>query len=173
LCWLGAVAAGCACRSAELAPGPAAPAAPKLSAKDEALLDKVVAEEWLDADRRALMQAQPGSTENGYRHYVFELKAQPGMAPERHYDSIVVSFAPPGSFVEVAAREPKLSNTAGPNGSVLEAALRTSDGRFDVRVSEAALLPDTVELTAFDVAGAAQALSRSYERQVAQLSHQE
>lgn len=116
------------------------------------------------------MRSEPGSTEQGVRNYVFELKQQPGMEPPRHYDVIVVSFAPPGRFIEVAASEPKLSNTAGPNGSVIEAALRTSDGRFDVRVSEAALLPNTVELTTFDVAGAAQALARSYERQVAQLN---
>lgn len=114
-----------------------------------------------DPAQRALYEMQAPSTDNGRRSYTFELKAQPGMKANRHFHLITITWAPAGSFGGTKGA-PRIKSTFGPGGSIIDAAAQTADGRFDVQVSEAMLLPDTVPVPPFDLTVAAASLARGY-----------
>ena len=114
-----------------------------------------------DPAQRALYEMQAPSTDNGRRGYTFELKAQPGMKANRHFHLISITWAPAGSFVGTEGA-PRIKSTFGPGGSIIDAAAQTADRRFDVQVSEAMLLPESVQVPPFDPGTAATVLVRSY-----------
>lgn len=137
------------------------PAAP---ATDSALFGQLITKDAVlnDPVRRKLSRADPPSAYNGQLQYAFELEPQPGMLKLRHFDIITVTVAPAGTFVRVPLSKPSLGGLAGPNGSFVDATLQTSDRRYDLRISEAMLLPDSVELKPFDVSEAVTSLARRY-----------
>ena len=117
-----------------------------------------------DAAQRALYEMHVPTTENGRRSYTFELRKQPGMVVNRHFHLITITWAPGDTF---GARdgEPRIKSTFGPGGGLIDVVAQTADRRFDVQVSEAMLLPDSVQLAPFDSAGVAASLVRSYRQQ--------
>jgi hypothetical protein len=123
------------------------------------IFDDVVRPEILfpDPAERALYQALPVGDVHGIRAYGFQLKPQPGMDAKRHFHIISVAAAPTGTLPAAGG------SVAGPNGAFSERTLRTSDQRYDVRVSEGMLLPDDVKLRAFDLDRAARAITSRYD----------
>lgn len=114
-----------------------------------------------DPAQRALYGMQAPATDNGRRSYTFELKAQPGMNANRHFHLITITWAPAGSFVG-ADGAPQVKSTGGPGGSIIDAVAQTADRRFDIQVSEAMLLPESVQVPPFDPGVAASVLVRNY-----------
>ena len=114
-----------------------------------------------DLAQRALYKMQAPATDNDRRGYTFELKAQPGMKANRHFHLISITWAPAGSFVSTEGA-PRIKSTFGPGGSIIDAAAQTADRRFDVQVSEAMLLPESVQVPPFDPGLAASVLVRNY-----------
>jgi hypothetical protein len=137
----------------------AAPVAPVLSPLAQ-LFDTVVTVEALfpDPAQRALYRAVPPETREEQRVYSFELRPQPGMEPERHFHlvSVAIGAAAKGRL------DPSPASLEGPNGTFNELAVRTSDGRYDVSVSEGNLMPDSVALPVFDLTRAAKAIAARY-----------
>lgn len=117
-----------------------------------------------DAAQRALYEMRVPTTENGRRSYTFELRKQPGMVANRHFHLITITWAPGDTF---GARdgEPRIKSTFGPGGGFISVVAQTADRRFDVQVSEAMRLPDSVQLAPFDSAGLAASLVRGYRQQ--------
>ena len=137
--------------TATLATGPSKQPGPRTWSDSELRrLDALVTAEVVfpDPAQRKLFAVQPPGTEGDMRGYGFELLPQPGMVKERHFMLVSVTFAH-ASLGREASIEPTLSSTAGPNGSFLEALARTRDGAYDVRVSLAMLLPESVQVAAF------------------------
>lgn len=135
--------------------------------RDAPLFDRVVNPESVFADRaqRALYRMLPSVTEDGLRTYAFQLNPQPGMDPARHFNLVTVTWAPAGRFVRSAATSPGLSGSGGPQGGFVDGFAQTADGAYDVRVSTGMLLPDKVEVPAFDVEQAAVNMIRLYQAQ--------
>lgn len=114
-----------------------------------------------DPVQRALYEMQAPSIDNEKRSYTFELKAQPGMKANRHFHLITITWASAGSFVGKEG-VPRIKPTFGPGGSFIDTAAQTADGCFDVQVSEAMLLPDSVLILPIDLTVATASLARSY-----------
>ena len=124
-----------------------------------AAFDALVTAEALfpDPALRALYRVVAAETREEQRVYGFELEPQPGMEPTRHFHLVSIAIS--------AAKGPLDSSPttlAGPDGTFNELAVRTSDGRYDVSVSEGNLLPDSVDLPAFDLTRAARAIADRY-----------
>gem|GEM_PF-3450251 len=160
-----------ACGSDTGAPGgsdgtpPASPDATVATAKGGAAasiadtFDRLVTAETVfpDAAQRGLYRVVPAEMHEGKRVYGFELEPQTGMKPERHFHVISVTIGPAEGALEAGP-----STLAGPNGAFNEVAARTSDGRYDVSVSEGNLLPASVELPAFDLTRTARSIAERY-----------
>jgi hypothetical protein len=86
------------------------------------------------------------------------------MVAPRHFQLIMFTFACGGSLVKPGVAQPELSGTGGPNGGFVDASGQTADHAYDVSVSEAMLLPDTVQLADFDIHAALAGLLRRYEQ---------
>ena len=127
-------------------------------------LDSLVTAETVfpDSTQRALYRVLPPVTEGGRRSCAFQLLAQPGMNPMRHFQLVTVTWARGGQFVAAPGACAALSGSAGPGGSFVDACAQTVDRAWDVRVSLGTLLPNSVNVPDFDVAGAAAALVRLY-----------
>jgi hypothetical protein len=123
------------------------------------VFDRVVTAESLfpDPAQRALYRVLPVESVHGRRVYGFTLVPQAGMQENRHFHIIAVAVLPRGADAGSA------SAFAGPNGGFSEYVQQTTDGRYELRVSEGMLLPDTVELPPFDAPKAAQGLSNRYD----------
>jgi hypothetical protein len=124
------------------------------------LFDQVVRAERVfpEAAQRALYEEISVQVVQGDRVYGFMLKPQPGMQENRHFHIITVAVA----RVDERAAPPSARQTFGPNGGLWDVIVRTADGRYDIRLSEGMLLPDSVHLPRFDLARTAQALSSRY-----------
>jgi hypothetical protein len=131
-----------------------APAATLASTFDALVTAEAV---FPDAAQRALYRAVPPETQDGRRVYGYELKPQPGMDPKRHFHLVSVAISTAKGPPDAGP-----STLAGPNGAFTEFTARTSDGRFDVSASEGNLLPDSVELPAFDLTRAARSIAERY-----------
>lgn len=143
-------------------PKPApAPAKVDPSAELAQLFDKVVRPEVVfpDAAQRALYEEIPVQMVHGSRVYGFALKPQPDMQKDRHFHMITVAAARRGKQTDPAAE----GQTFGPNGGFWDKVVRTADGRYELRLSEGMLLPDSVHPPEFDLERAAQALSSRYD----------
>jgi hypothetical protein len=116
------------------------------------------------AAQRAHYRPHPPLTEDGRRSYSFELLPQPGMVPSRHYHLITFTVARAGTFIRQPSPEPTVSGTGGPNGGLVDASVQTADGAYDLSVSEAMLLPDSVQPPEFRVTAALRELRQRYER---------
>lgn len=114
-----------------------------------------------DSAQRALYEMHAPVSENGRRSYVFELKAQPGMVADRHFQLITITWARAGTFVGSDGK-PRLVSTGGPGGAIVDALAQTADKAYDLQVSEAMLLPETVQVPQFDLDRAAATLVQSY-----------
>lgn len=131
------------------------------------LFDRVVSLESVFADRaqRALYRMLPSVTEDGLRTYAFQLSPQPAMDPARHFNLVTVTWAPAGRFVKSAGTAVGPSGSGGPHGGFVDGFAQTADGAYDVRVSNGMLLPDKVDVPAFDVEQAAANMVRLYQAQ--------
>jgi hypothetical protein len=128
----------------EVSPEPSASTA---AAKDLSFFDSIVTPEVVfpDPATRALYEEfPPDTTEGGGRRYSFVLIRQPGMS-NRHFHVITVIWASAGTFSQ------GVGGTGGPGGGFVDFTTRTQDGTYDLRVSEAMLLPDGVEEAEFDL----------------------
>ena len=81
------------------------------------------------------------------------------MQKDRHFHMITVAAARRGKQTDPAAE----GQTFGPNGGFWDKVVRTADGRYELRLSEGMLLPDSVHPPEFDLERAAQALSSRYD----------
>ena len=116
--------------------------------------------------QRGLYRMLPPVTENGQRTYVFQLVGQPGMDEARHFNLVTITWARGGQFVKSRDSATALSGVGGPGGGFVDAFAQTDDGAYDVRVTQGSLLPDSVNVPAFDVAGAAAEMVRLYKAQL-------
>jgi hypothetical protein len=132
-------------------------------------LDSLVALDLLfpQSNQRELFDAHLPTTEGDARTYEFELKPQPGMVQPRHFFLVLISFTHAPSS-KASANAPSLSSTAGPNGSFVEASATTADNVYQVRVSQAMLLPDSVQILSFDPMGVLTNVLHRYETLKAQ-----
>jgi hypothetical protein len=112
--------------------------------------------------RRRSSRAVPPLSHYGRRYYTFVLAAQPEAEPARHSAVITVAVARAGLLTRSTERAPQRSNLGGPNGGFADATLQTSDGRYDLRVSEGTLLPSG-ERPSLRVERAVSELARRYE----------
>lgn len=114
-----------------------------------------------DPAQRALYVMHAPASDNGGRSHVFELKAQPGMVANHHFPLIAIAWARAGRFVgnDGAARG---GSTGGPGGTIVDAVAQTADKAWDVRVSEAMLLPETAKVPEFDLPGTVTRLVQRY-----------
>jgi len=141
---------------------------PSISAEaDFALLDRLVTAESVFPDRaqRGLYRMLPPVTENGQRSYTFQLNAQSGMDETRHFNLVTITWARGGELLQSSGLVAAPSGTGGPGGGFVDAFARTDDHAYDVRVSQGSLLPDSVDLPAFDVTRAAANMVRLYRDQ--------
>jgi hypothetical protein len=124
------------------------------------LFDKVVRAEVVfpDAAQRALYKELPVQTVRGDRLYGFELQPQPGMQQNRHFHIVSVAVSRVGAHADAGLE----GLSFGPNGGFWEKVVRTADGRYDIRMAEGMLLPDSVKVPEFDLGRAAQAISGRY-----------
>ena len=131
------------------------------SAELAQLFDKVVRPEVVfpDAAQRALYEESPVEMVHGSRVYGFALKPQPDMQKDRHFHMITVAAARHDQQADPAAQ----GQTFGPNGGFWDEIVRTADGRYELRLSEGMLLPDSVHLPEFDLERTARALSSRYD----------
>jgi len=138
---------------------PTPPPANTETAKDFLFLDGIVTPEAVfpDPTARALYEAYPPEAlENKWRGYVFVLIQQPGMKTDRHFHIIAVTFAPAGELRQ------GLGGMTGPEIGSVDFTMRTPDGVYDLRVSEAMLLPDTVTVPEFSPKSTAERLLQRY-----------
>lgn len=154
--------AGCEAKSPPLA-APVPQDAAVLGADDIKRLDALVTPATIfpDPTQRALYEMHVPASDSGRRSYVFELKAQPGMVANRHFHLITITWARAGTFVGTDGA-PRVGSTGGPGGAFVNAVAQTADKAYDVRVSEAMLLPEMVQVPPFDLTKAAAMLARSY-----------
>jgi hypothetical protein len=133
--------------------------APQPSTLLAAVFDSVVTAELVfpEAQQRALYRVVPPETREHKRVYGFELKPQPGMQRERHFHIVSISVASATGSIE---RGP--STLAGPTGAFNEVWLRTGDARYELSVSDGNLLPESVEVPAFDLTSTARRISERY-----------
>lgn len=136
--------------------------------EDFALFDRLVTLESVFPDRlqRGLYRMLPPVTENGQRAYTFQLVPQAGMNEARHFNLVTITWARGGEFVKSqgpAAAVP--SGIGGPGGGFIDAVAQTADRAYDVRVTQGMLLPDSVDLPAFDVEKVAADMIRLYQVQ--------
>ena len=126
------------------------------------LFDKVVRAGVVfpDAAQRALYKELPVQTIRGARVYGFALQPQPGMQHDRHFHIVSVAVSRVGDRADAGPEGLSL----GPNGGFWEKAIRTADGRYEIRMSEGMLLPDSVKVPEFDLGRAAQAISSQFSR---------
>jgi hypothetical protein len=148
--------------------GSQSPNAPSPSAEaDFGLFDGLVSPESVFPDRnqRGLYRMLPPVTENGQRTYTFQLSGQPGMDEARHFNLVTITWARRGQLVKSPGSSVAPSGVGGPSGGFVDAFAQTDDGAYDVRVTQGSLLPDTVNLPAFDVAKTASEMVRLYRAQ--------
>jgi hypothetical protein len=111
-----------------------------------------------DAAQRALYKEVPVQTIRGARVYGFELQPQPGMQPNRHFHIVSAAVSRVDERVDAGPE----GVSFGPNGGFWEKAVRTADGRYEIRMSEGMLLPDSAKVPEFDLGRAAEAISSRY-----------
>ena len=140
-----------------------------LSAEEAGLIDRLVtpATVFPDPLQRARYDALAPVAEDGRRSYGFQLKTLPGMVADRHFHLITISWARAGAPESRAGERQSLTSTGGPNGGFIDVEMRTSDGAFVVRVSEAMRLPAVVEVPNVDLKATAAALVKGYEQAMA------
>lgn len=85
------------------------------------------------------------------------------MIANRHFHLITITWAPASSLLDAGANA-LVRSTGGPGGSVIDALARTKDGIYDLRVSTAMLLPDSVQIPDFDPIQANKRLIEAYSR---------
>ncbi|MBK7664979.1 MAG: hypothetical protein IPJ21_15820 [Sterolibacteriaceae bacterium] len=149
-------------------PGSLSPAVQSPSVEqDLARFDRLVTLESVFPDRlqRGLYRMLPPVTENGQRAYTFQLVPQARMNEARHFNLVTIVWARGGTFVKPQGSPVVPSSTGGPNGGFIDAVAQTDDHAYDVRVSLAMLLPDSVDLPAFDVEKVAADMIRLYQAQ--------
>jgi hypothetical protein len=136
------------------------------AAHETDFFDRLVTREATLADpiRQAASYALAPLSKNGQRHYTFILARQPAMDPARHFDVITVSIARAGTLAQTSGEAPRTSGVGGPNGMFSDATVRTSDGAYDLRISEGTLLPEAVALAPFDVRQAVLDLAHRYDK---------
>jgi hypothetical protein len=138
-----------------------ATAAPTLAppASLAATFDALITAELLfsSSAQRARYRAVPPEMQEDRRVYGFELEPQPGMEPSRHFHVVSVTVGPAKGALDT---EPV--TLTGPSGAFTELAVRTSDGLYDVSVSEGNLLPDSIQSSPFDLPRAARSIADRY-----------
>jgi hypothetical protein len=136
-----------------------------LTADENELFDRLVtpASVFSNPSQRARYELQSTETEGGRRFYLFQLKPQPGMIEGQHFQLITISWARAGTSLARTESGAVRSSTGGPNGSFVDVAMRTGDGAFDVRVSEATHLPDAVQVPDVDLDQIAADLVKRYD----------
>jgi hypothetical protein len=117
-----------------------------------------------DPSQRALYEFMAPSSDHGRRSYTFQLKPQRGMVADRHFHVLTISWAHAGTFVSKAGSGSTQSSTGGPHGGFIDFAMRTTDGAYDVRISEAMLLPDVVQVPDLDLTRLAATLVQQYDK---------
>jgi hypothetical protein len=137
------------------------------SEADLALFDRLVTAESVFPDRtqRSLYRMLPPVTENGQRSYIFQLNSQPTMDEARHFNLVTITWVRHGQLVKSPGVAATPSGVGGPGGGFVDAFAQTDDRAYDVRVSQGMLLPDSVNVPAFDVEKAAADMVRLYEAQ--------
>lgn len=137
------------------------------SEADSALFDRLVTAESVFPDRaqRSLYRVLPAVTENGQRSYTFQLISQPTMDEARHFNLVTITWARHGQLVKSPAMAATPSGVGGPGGGFVDGFAQTNDRTYDVRVSQGMLLPNGVNVPAFDVEKAAAHMVRLYEAQ--------
>lgn len=128
--------------------------------------DRLVTPESVFPDRaqRALYRMLPPVSEKGQRAYAFQLIPQAGMNEARHFNLVTVTWARGGQLVKLQASAGP-SGVGGPGGGFVDAFAQTDDRAWDVRVTQGMLLPDGVDVPAFDVEKAATEMVRRYNAQ--------
>lgn len=153
---------GCEAKSPPLA-APAPQIAAALDAGEIQRLDALITPATIfpDPAERVLYEMHAPVSDDDRRSYVFELKAQPGMVANRHFQLITISWARAGTFV-AADGAPRVGSSGGPGGAIMDAVAQTADKAYDVQVSEAMLLPETVQVPQFDLTKTAAMLVQNY-----------
>lgn len=113
-----------------------------------------------EPEERARYVDHGSRTLDGVRVRMFELKSEPGMKKPRHFFIVSVAVARAGTF-GAKQGEPQVAGLAGPGGSSVSEDVQTPDGKYDLRVSLAMLLPSDVDVR-FDAREALQALVQLY-----------
>ena len=140
---------------------------PTAAETDFALFDRLVTAESVFPDpvQRGLYRMLPPVTESGQRTYTFHLNPQPGMDKERHFNLVTITWARGGQLVKTPGSVVAPSGVGGPGGGFIDAFAQTNDRAYDVRVSQGMLLPNSVNVPAFDVEKAAANMIRLYSAQ--------
>lgn len=141
-----------------------------LTVTETARFDRLVtpASIFPDPSQRALYEFMAPSSDHGRRSYTFQLKPQRGMVADRHFHVLTISWAHAGTFVSGPDASSAQSSTGGPHGGFIDFAMRTTDDNYDLRVAEAILLPDTVQVPDLDLKGLAATLVHRYDESAAQ-----
>lgn len=161
-CIAGLLLAGCEAKP-PVAAKPIPQAAVALDAADIKRFDSLVTPATIfpNPAHRALYEMHAPISDGSSRSYVFELKALPGMVPDRHFQLIAITWARARRFV-AANGAAGIASTGGPGGAIVAAVAQTTDKAFDVQVSEAMLLPEMEQVPPFDLTKAAAMLVQSY-----------
>jgi hypothetical protein len=114
-----------------------------------------------DAVHRRKYLAHLAVSEGGRRTYAFELRPQAGMTPGRHFQLITITWARADERPDRSS-VPAVASSGGPGGSITDAAARTNDQCFDLRVSLATLLPNAADAADIDPGQVARSLIRDY-----------
>jgi hypothetical protein len=163
----GLLLAGCEAKP-PVAAKPIPQAAVDLDAADIGRFDALVTPVTIfpNPAQRALYEMHAPISDGASRSYVFELKALPGMVPNRHFQLITITWARAGRFV-AGNGAAGIASVGGPGGAIVDAVAQTADKAYDVQVSEAMLLPETVQVPQFDPTATAAMLAQSYDRRSA------
>lgn len=146
-------------------PAAAGASAPTATAGGFRRFDSLVTAETVFPDnvQRQLYRVLPPVTDHGRRSYAFQLLAQPGMDPVRHFQLVTVTWARGGQLTKAPDTCASPGGAGGPGGGFADACAQTADRAWDVRVTLGSLLPDSVRAPDFDVSAAAANMVRLYQ----------